>query len=79
MWLSDSIYPLLSKFSYPHFAAIPPVREPPKRIRKGRPEIKETDGPKKGIAEGRGNIQNPTLAPLLSNIPTPDRSLQEGQ
>jgi hypothetical protein len=34
MWLSDSIYPLLSKFPYPHFAAIPPIREPPKRIRK---------------------------------------------
>ena len=29
VWLSDSIYPLLSKFSYPHFAAIPPDREPP--------------------------------------------------
>jgi hypothetical protein len=32
LWLSDSIYPLLSKFSYPHLAAIPPVREPLKLV-----------------------------------------------
>ena len=78
MWLSDSIYPLLSKFSYPHFAAIPPIREPPKRKGKGRPEIKETDGPKKGTSEGRGNIQTPTLAPILSDDAEGARSLPEG-